>query len=170
MLSTREVPHSDELRPLTRAAADLSADAIVLSLRMLQLAEDLQRAYARHLLGRFGISAGRLSVLMLIERSNPERPRPADLARRVGVSRPTMTRLLDGLARDGLVARRADSDDGRARRIELTAAGRRLLREVAPAHARRLVALTGLLSVEDRQHLDRLIERVRAGLGALTGA
>jgi DNA-binding MarR family transcriptional regulator len=170
VLSTREVPHPDEVRPLTRAAKDLPADAIVLSLRMLQLAEDLQRAYATHLLGRFGISAGRLSVLLLIERGDRSRPRAADLARRAGVSRPTMTRLLDGLARDGLVVRRADPDDGRARRIELTAAGRHLLQDIEPAHARRLVALTRLLSVEDRRHLDRLIERLRAGLGALTGA
>jgi hypothetical protein len=95
MLSSREVPHPDELRPLTRDAGDLPADAIVLSLRILQLAEDLQRAYATHLLGRFGLSAGRLSTLLLIERSGPIRPRPADLARRASVSRPTMTRLLE---------------------------------------------------------------------------
>lgn len=166
MLSTREVPSPEELRAL----AELPADAIVLALRTLQLAEDLQRAYATHLRGRFGLSAGRLSALLLIAHSDPGRPRSADLARRAGVSRPTMTRLLDGLVRDGLVARRPDPDDGRARRLELTAAGRRLLRDVAPAHARRLVALTRLLDVEDRRHLDRLIERLRAGLGALTGA
>lgn len=166
MLSTREVPHPDELRVL----ADLPAEAIVLALRTLQLAEDLQRAYATHLLGRFGLSAGRFSVLLLIERSGPAHPRPADLARRASVSRATMTRLLDGLARDGLVVRRPDPDDGRGRRLALTSAGRRLLRDVGPAHARRLVALTRLLDVEDRRHLDRLIERLRAGLGALRSA
>jgi DNA-binding MarR family transcriptional regulator len=155
---------------LTGKASDPSADAIVLSLKLLQLSEDLQRAYATHLLGRFGLSAGRLSVLLLIERSAPERPRPADLARRADVSRPTVTRLLDGLVRDGLVSRRADPDDGRARRVELTAAGRRLLQEVTPAHARRLSQLTRLLGDEDRRHLERLLERLRAGLGALRGA
>lgn len=170
MISTREIPHPSELRPLTGKASDPSADAIVLSLKVLQLAEDLQRAYATHLIGRFGLSAGRLSLLLLVERSGATRPRPADLARRAGVSRPTVTRLLDGLVRDGLVARHTDRDDGRARRIELTAAGRRLLRDLAPAHARRLAALTRLLGDEDRLHLERVIERLRAGLDALRGA
>jgi DNA-binding MarR family transcriptional regulator len=151
------------------AAVGSDPEGVQLALRLLQLAEVLQRAYALHLYGRYGLSAGRFSLLLAIDASAGP-ARPAELAARAGVSRPTVTRLLDGLARDGLVARRADPDDGRARRVELTGAGRRRVRELGPAHARRIGALTRYLTVQDRRDLDRLLDRLRAGLDALRGA
>jgi DNA-binding MarR family transcriptional regulator len=166
VLSIHDPPSERELRERTRVS---DAEAVLLSLRLLQMAETLQRSYALHLYGRYGLSAGRFSLLLAIE-SSSKPARPADLAARAGVSRATITRLLDGLAADGLIARRADPDDGRARRIELTAAGRRMVRELTPAHARRLGALTRHLTASDRRDLERLLDRLRAGLPALSGA
>jgi DNA-binding MarR family transcriptional regulator len=140
-----------------------------LALRLLQLAEALQRSYALHLYGRYGLSAGRFSLLLLID-AGAAPARPADLAARAGVSRATITRLLDGLVGAGLAVRRPDPEDGRARRVELSAAGRRMVRELAPAQARRLGALTRYLTAQDRRDLERVLDRLRAGLDALRGA
>ncbi|RIL04835.1 MAG: MarR family transcriptional regulator [Proteobacteria bacterium] len=168
MLSTREIPSETELRAAARDLDAATADAALLSLRVLQLAEDLTRAYDVHVRGHYGVSSGRLSLLLLLARGGATRP--ADLAERAGLARATVTRLLDGLARDGLVVRRRDGDDGRARRVELTAAGRRLLQRIAPSHARRLAGLTRHIGPDGRRQLSDLIERLRAGLGALRGA
>ena len=51
----------------------------------------------------------------------------AQLARFERVRPPTITRLVRELERDGLVTRRPDPDDGRAWRVAVTAAGRRLV-------------------------------------------
>ena len=51
------------------------------------------------------------------------------LAQRLGVDRTVMTYLLDSLAEAGLVERRPDPADRRARRVVATARGRALLKE-----------------------------------------
>ena len=53
--------------------------------------------------------------------------RLSELARFERVRPPTITRLVRDLERDGLVSRRPDPDDGRAWRVGVTAAGRRLV-------------------------------------------
>lgn len=92
---------------------------------------------------------------------------PAQLASAFQVSRPTMTSTLARLERAGLVRITPDPDDGRAKRVALTAAGREMRetclarlagpleqveREVPPAL---LAQLLPLLS-ELRQILDRM--------------
>jgi len=45
---------------------------------------------------------------------------------------PTMSRIVDGMEARGLLERRADPDDGRARRIHLTRDGRALKKKLVP--------------------------------------
>jgi DNA-binding MarR family transcriptional regulator len=48
-----------------------------------------------------------------------------DLAQRSRLAKQTMTTMVELVERTGLVKRRADPDDGRARRVYLTAKGKR---------------------------------------------
>jgi DNA-binding MarR family transcriptional regulator len=83
-----------------------------------------------------GISAPRLSVLSVLVFAGPKRI--GDLARVEQVEPPTMTRLVDGLVRDGLAAREADPDDARAVRVRATPTGARTLKR---GRARRVQTL-----------------------------
>jgi DNA-binding MarR family transcriptional regulator len=88
-----------------------------------------------------GQSPARLSALSVLVFGGP---RPiGQLARDEGVSAPTMTRLVAGLERDGLVTRTADRDDRRSQRVEATARGREIL---VAGRARRVAALDALLA------------------------
>lgn len=167
MLSTRRLPSFAETHTAARGGAD--PDAILVALQLLRLSEDLTHAFARYSQGRLGVSSGRLAILLLLERASDELPRLADLARRARVSRPTVTRLVAGLQAARLVVCRVDPDDGRARRVELSAEGRHLLRRLVPAHARRLAALTHHLTETERRDFERLLEKVRIGLASLRG-
>ena len=87
----------------------------------------VSRYYAlHHIAADPGLSPGHLSRLMFCDKSN-------------------ITRLLQGLERDGYVERRPHEQDGRAQRFYLTAAGTRLYTAVGAAHAgsiaRRLASL-----------------------------
>ena len=57
--------------------------------------------------------------------------RQKELAIALGIEGPSLVRLLDGLERRGLIERREDGTDRRARGIHLTSAGRALQRRVA---------------------------------------
>jgi DNA-binding MarR family transcriptional regulator len=109
---------------------------------------DRLHSAAIHLLRRLrvedealGISAPRLSALSVLVFAGPKRI--GELARIEQVEPPTMTRLVDGLVRDGLAVREPDPQDARAVRVRATATGARTLRR---GRAKRLDALTDTLS------------------------
>jgi DNA-binding MarR family transcriptional regulator len=66
-----------------------------------------------------------------IEALGREPVRLGPLARRLGISPSTLTRNLERLEKDGLVAREPDPEDARASRIRRTSAGERAARRVA---------------------------------------
>jgi MarR family transcriptional regulator, transcriptional regulator for hemolysin len=84
----------------------------------------------------------------------------------MGVTGATLTHHLKALEADGLVRRWREPDNGRVQRIELMPAGGELfdqLRGVAMHHDERL---RSMLSVGDAEHLQRILDRLDAGLGA----
>jgi DNA-binding MarR family transcriptional regulator len=91
---------------------------------------------------------------------------PAQLAERAGTTPSSMTGVLRSLEREGLVRRRAMSDDRRSQSVFLTAPGRRRVEALLPVMARRLVDLAGTLRPEERTAMlsgsRRLWERARA--------
>ena len=85
---------------------------------------------------------------------------PAELAERTGVTRATITGLVDTLERDGLVARTPNTDDRRMRAVSLTPRGSALLREILPEHFRRMAWLMATLDEQERVTLVRLLGKV----------
>src|SRR5262245_25622093 len=74
-----------------------------------------------------GLSGPRASLLSIVVFRGPQ-PMGA-LAEAEQVRPPTITRLVEGLERAGLVRRLKDPDDGRVQLVEATAAGRKLLQK-----------------------------------------
>ena len=109
---------------------------------------DRLHSAAIHLLRRLrvadealGISAPRLSALSVLVFAGPMRI--GELARIEQVEPPTMTRLMDGLVRDGLAIREPDPDDARAVRVRATPTGTRTLHR---GRAQRVAALRDRLT------------------------
>ncbi|MGE3677982.1 MAG: MarR family winged helix-turn-helix transcriptional regulator [Burkholderiales bacterium] len=83
-----------------------------------------------------------------------------DLAREAGVDKGQMSRVVSGLASRGLVSREADARDARAVRLALTAAGRKLYRNLMRSAIERDAALLGRLSAQERKVLDAALARL----------
>ncbi|MGH7446467.1 MAG: MarR family winged helix-turn-helix transcriptional regulator, partial [Longimicrobiales bacterium] len=114
--------------------------------RLHSLAVHLLR-YARAEDTATGLSAARLSVLSVLVFGGSRTV--TELAAAEQVAAPTMTRLLQGLERDGYVRRRRDAADGRIVRVTATAKGRRALEAGRRARVRRVEEVTGALSATD---------------------
>jgi DNA-binding MarR family transcriptional regulator len=131
------------------------------------VAERLHSA-ALHLLRRLrtedeshGVSPPRLSALSVVVAIGPIGI--GALAAAEGVSAPTMSRLVDGLQRDGLVARAPDPEDARGVLVRPTAKGRRALGEGRARRIRTLSAGLQQLSADDLAAVRRgaeLMERI----------
>jgi DNA-binding MarR family transcriptional regulator len=139
--------------------------------REVQDVADRLHSAALHLLRRLrieddvlGVSPSRLSALSVVVYAGPL-PIGA-LAAAEGVAAPTMTRLVDGLERDGFVRRRRDPADARGVLVEATAAGRRILTRGRAQRVQTLAASLAALSDEELAAIGRgaeLIERVSRG-------
>ncbi|ACB93793.1 MarR family winged helix-turn-helix transcriptional regulator [Beijerinckia indica] len=81
------------------------------------------RRYANVVVETYGLSEATALALIYIGRSK-EAPRQSELASTLGIEGPTLVRLLDQLCALGLVVRREDPGDRRAKVLGLTDAGR----------------------------------------------
>jgi len=98
-----------------------------------------------------GLSRARLSALSVVVFRGPLTL--GELAAAEGVRSATMTGIVNGLEREGLVRRRPHGTDRRAVQVEATAAGRRLLDR---ARARRLELVASKLADVSDAELDVL--------------
>lgn len=65
------------------------------------------------------------SYLIVAQYPGPQGQRPADLAARLRITKQALNHLLGQLERRGYLTREADPEDGRSKRIRLTARGTR---------------------------------------------
>jgi MarR family transcriptional regulator for hemolysin len=128
--------------------------------RLLWLTAKASREVLNARLQRAGSSHAAWLVLHALVNHGGEGSRQRDLAERLCIEGPTLTRHLDHLQARGLIERRPDPDDRRSTRISSTAEGRRVLKSLWSLMERAegdLVA--GLSTVQ--------LEGLRNGLGKL---
>ena len=120
------------------------------------------RALRQEAAGESGLSPTQTAVLATINREGPLTP--SELADHERVKRPTMTRTLGCLEREGLIERTPDPADGRSSLVAVNDAGRerlaRLRRRKSAYLARRLRKLDPD-EVETLARAARLLDRMR---------
>jgi MarR family transcriptional regulator, transcriptional regulator for hemolysin len=132
----------------------------------------LLRTYADHKAAQFGMTRAQWAVLVRLDRF--EGLNQSELADMLDLQPITLTRLLDKLCDSGLIERRPDPDDRRAKRLFLTAAARPLMRQlgalgeetmagtlegVAPKEIEQMIAQLTVV----KENLRRLIAQRHAG-------
>ena len=109
------------------------------------------------------LSLTSLSTLSTLDRTGPRRI--TDLAVVEAVAQPSMTVLVRGLERDGLVQRQGDPSDGRVALVELTEAGSTFIRARRSAGAASFAQLIEQLPADEAATLEAAIpalEHLRA--------
>jgi DNA-binding MarR family transcriptional regulator len=91
----------------------------------------------------------------------PEPLRIGELTRRVLLSQPALSRMVDRLVERGLVGRCADPADGRGVRLALTDAGRAKQRQIGRRHARDVTrTVNNRVSAEELRQLDAICKKL----------
>jgi len=172
-LLLKDLPRYECLLEAAKEFPDLDPTACEVFLNLLRTGDDvfglMETNFTNH-----HLSQGRFSVLMLLwnprKRDSGEASddcgcrashrTPADLAEAAGVTRATMTGLIDTLERDGLVRREVDPADRRMQLVSLTAKGESLLREILPSHFQLMASIMASLSVSERRNLVKLLNKI----------
>jgi DNA-binding MarR family transcriptional regulator len=114
------------------------------------------------LLGQLGLHVGQ--EMVLIELFEENGLRGGELAERLGVEPPTITKMLRRLEGCGFVERRRDPRDARSFRVYLTSEGRALEGLISRCWERVEERTLAGMSVGERKTLRRLLTKVRANL------
>lgn len=165
MLQLRDLPSKAVLDKFSARYPEADVSAVSSFLHLLRVASDLSLALDG-CLSQHGLLQGRWWVLILLMREEHCISLPSVLAEKAGVSRATMTGLIDGLERDGLVERIFDKDDRRRVSIRLTAAGQEKLDQVMPDYYTRLRQCMAGVSEDERDVFNAILVKLNAGITA----
>lgn len=165
LLMLKDVPRYECLLKAAERYPTLNPSASEAFLHLLRTGDAVFAAEGAHL-AKHEISQGRFMVLMLLNRCAAQPSKPADLAAEAGVTRATMTGLVDTLEKDGLVTRKNDSGDRRTVLVRLTAAGRKLLAAMLPGYFAFVTKMMQPLNKTERIQFVALLQKIQRGLPA----
>jgi len=133
---------------------------------LLRVHAALAKALDAELEAAHGLQLSSYEVLMYLADAENERMRMCDLASSILLSRSGLTRLVDRLARDGLLERVACDDDARGAFAKLTPAGHEKLREARATHLAGVRAMfLDRFTPEELDQMGEAWDRVLAGIG-----
>ena len=168
MFLLQDVPDPVEIERLARGHGKIDAEAVHLFLTVLKTGSDLLNALD-DFLGAYGLRHGRWTALGLLMRERKMTAKPSDLAEKQGVTRATMTGLLQGLERDELVERLPDPADGRGSLVRLTGKGRATMATVMPAYYARIAQLLDGVKRKRLVRTAQVLARMREQSAQLSG-
>ncbi len=145
----------------SQVLSDQESSALAAWVRLLRASASLRRALNVGLGHDHGLAVNDFEALLQLSHACEGAMRRIDLADALGLSASGVTRLLDGLQRDGLVENRTCERDGRVVYAVLTAAGRAKLAEASCSHVGAIRALfEERYSPAELQLLAELLERL----------
>ena len=110
----------------------------------------------------YGVTVQRWRVLMVVMNKGPRNI--GELVELTLIPQSALSRVIDQMERDGLVARQTSERDNRIVEVHLTKHGRETYRELAPAAIEHAEAIVAKFGAKDRTELFKLLRHVLRNL------
>jgi DNA-binding MarR family transcriptional regulator len=147
-----------------RTRSDLDVLGLTTWSMLLRTHAAVVRTIEREVEDATGLPLSWYDVLLELDAADQGRLRMQELGARVVLSRTRVSRLVDEIARAGMVDKQPDPTDGRATLAVITERGRRELRRAAPVYLDRIQAnFTSNLSEGQLRAVHDGLQRVLAG-------
>ena len=131
--------------------------------RFLKAHSAITRSLERDLADEHSLTLSDYDVLLQLWRAEEKRLRPVELSKAVLLTRSGITRLIQGLEREGLVEKTDCPDDARGFLVALTPAGDALVEKARATHLAGVAQLfSSRYSDEETAQLFELLERLPA--------
>lgn len=166
MASSRSLPDSQTIQRMASRYPEIDIPSIEACLAFLDTStvfySSVDNQLAQHKLSR-----GKFTILMQLVEASEAGLLPSEFAERAGLTRASVTSLLDGLERDQLITRQPHPVDRRMLSIQLTEKGRELMNKVLPQHFIWIKTWMESLSNREKQTLIKLLTKLRLSISAL---
>ena len=144
---------------------DLNTEPMALIGRLLRVSHHLSKEMALTFEAH-GMNGAKFDVLATLLRSGPPHAlTPNQLLASMMITSGTLTNRLDQLEKSGLIARQKSTEDKRSVTVALTADGRQIIDETVTAHVATQERLTSIISHDDQQRLNSILEGYLAQIG-----
>jgi len=158
-LKREMIPTWEELARHKKLVPEIEPAAVIAMLGIKQVGEDIQQSILDVLQQQYHLSEGRFCALIVLHQ-NREGVAPSQLAAKVGVTRSTISNMLQRLVRDGMVDVVPAAGDGRGKVARLTAQGVAFMDEILPPHYLRVTQLMARLTEAEQKELIRLLKKL----------
>jgi len=149
MFFLKELPTKAMMDQYTTGLTVDQTDAISEALSIMRQASVLVRSIETYF-SAHGLSQLRFLILIVIDREiDRDSLYPNEIASRLDVSKPVLTRTLKKLLEDGLLTANVDTIDKRAKQISLTPKGRACLLQLLPGYFNEINTLMALENAKD---------------------
>ena len=168
MFTLRDLPKYKTLLDLAALHPELDIASVEACLTFLRTTTDVYKVFDTHF-ADYDLSMGKFTILMLLYKAGrgltpSECLTPSESAEMAGVTRSTITGLLDGLEREGWIKRQPHSEDRRRLIVGLTQAGQQLLDEMLPSHFSLITSMLSQLTEAEKEVLKSLLIKLRTGV------
>lgn len=156
----REFPTRAMLQEFAQEIPEMNVASVEIMLQILKASNEIQYHIYDILEKKYKLSEGKLMVMIIMYRSS-EGISPSNLAERAGVTRATISAMLQRMIRDGLAFSYSDASDGRGKVVTLTEEGRSFMDEILPDHFLRTARLMDRFTQEEQVQLVKLLEKIK---------
>ena len=159
MYTLRDIPKYETIKAHAARYPEVDPASSATCVMLLRVASDIL-AQVDDYLATHELSQGRWQVLMLLYRTPELAQNPCELARKAGVTRATMTGLLDGLEREGYVSRETVASDRRMLDVRLSAKGVKYLEVVMPGYFKLIKRVMRGVTEEEKHEMMGLLSKL----------
>ena len=156
------IPSFAELERHKELVPEINPAAVIAMLRIKTVSEEIQDSILDVLQQTYHLSEGKFCALIVLHQRGEKGMAPSELAEKVGVTRATISNMLQRMERDGLVYIRPAEQDGRGKIVKLTQAGCDFMEEILPPHYLRVSKLMEKLTEDEQKKLIMLLEKLSA--------
>lgn len=158
-MDIKDFPNLETLKKIKKQFHNLDLNALSGWLEIIKTADQLE-AKLNQFLSCKNIQQSRFFILILLLR-NPDGMTLSKLAYGIGVSKPTMSGLIDRMYKDELLDRKESEKSRREVVISISEKGRNLINSLLPEHYDIVSNLMENLTEEDYKDLKRILSKIK---------
>lgn len=133
---------------------------------MISLFDDLEDIFSIHY-AQYGLSGPKFNALMQLYMTGDRGLTQSELSKKMLVSKPNITGLVERLEKEGMVVREDDPSDKRVSRVCLTNKSVRLMNAFIPIHNNYVHKIMSALNRQEKEVFISLIEKLNKGLESI---